>query len=181
MAGAAAGLRPTIKFSSFENLPRARRCGCAGSRKAMARWCWPATRTGASGARRRASRCRRQSSRSCSAKRPRPGEVVTWATPVSGTGITGGGSGYAALLAHGRSSVRHGTRLGDLKNKQPTHTGKDPRRVPKATVAYTKNSLFCLSQPKSKRFTPPFGVAAFRLATTYLPRFGALHAKCPSP
>ena len=27
-------------------------------------------------------------------------EVVTWATPVSGTGISGGGSGYAALLAH---------------------------------------------------------------------------------
>ena len=24
----------------------------------------------------------------------------TWATPVSGTRITGGGSGYAALLAH---------------------------------------------------------------------------------
>jgi hypothetical protein len=81
---------------------------------------------------------------------------VTSATPVSGTGITGGGSGYAALLAHGgwvlygmelgsvtlqinnqhtlgargMSSVRYGTRLGDLKEKwflcfpikHPTHT-----------------------------------------------------------
>ncbi len=28
------------------------------------------------------------------------GRDVTSATPVSGTGITGGGSGYAALLAH---------------------------------------------------------------------------------
>jgi hypothetical protein len=28
------------------------------------------------------------------------GRSVTSATPVSGTGITGGGSGYAALLAH---------------------------------------------------------------------------------
>jgi hypothetical protein len=40
-----------------------------------------------------------QSSRSWFAKRPWPGEGVTWATPVSGTRITGGGSGYAAILA----------------------------------------------------------------------------------
>jgi hypothetical protein len=26
-----------------------------------------------------------------------PGEVAIWAAPVSGTGITGGGSGYAAI------------------------------------------------------------------------------------
>ena len=56
---------------------------------------------------------------------------------------------------------------------------KAPRRVPWPTVGYTKNSLFCLSQPKSKRFTPPWGrprrapraFAAFRLATIYLPQF----------
>jgi hypothetical protein len=48
---------------------------------------------------------------------------VTWATPVSGTGITGGGSGYAALLAHAEG-VLYGMELGSvtLKNKQPTHT-----------------------------------------------------------
>jgi|LakMenEpi03Aug12_release.lakeMendotaPanAssembly.Ray.scaffolds.fasta_scaffold4672556_1 hypothetical protein len=40
---------------------------------------------------------------------------------VTGTRITGGGSGYAALLpqsasgARGRSSVLYGTRLGDLE------------------------------------------------------------------
>ena len=38
------------------------------------------------------------------------------------TGITGGGSGYAALLARGMSSVRYRTRLGDLKNKQSTES-----------------------------------------------------------
>ena len=37
--------------------------------------------------------------------------VTAWAATVSGRGITGGGSGYA----RGRSSVRYGTRLGDLK------------------------------------------------------------------
>jgi hypothetical protein len=36
----------------------------------------------------------------------------------------GGGSGYAAIWRTGRSSVRYGTRLGDLKNRQPTHTCK---------------------------------------------------------
>ena len=38
--------------------------------------------------------------RSWFAKRPRPGEGVTWAAMDSGRRITGGGSGYAALLAH---------------------------------------------------------------------------------
>jgi hypothetical protein len=33
----------------------------------------------------------------------------------SGSGITGGGPGYAAILARGRSFVRYGTRLGDLE------------------------------------------------------------------
>ena len=43
------------------------------------------------------------------------GMSSTWAAMDSGSGITGGGSEYAALLAHGRSSVRYGTRLGDLE------------------------------------------------------------------
>jgi hypothetical protein len=34
-------------------------------------------------------------------------------TVVSGTGITGGGFGYAAILAHAGGAVRY--RLGDLK------------------------------------------------------------------
>jgi hypothetical protein len=33
-----------------------------------------------------------------------------------------GGPGTPPFGARGRSSVRYGTRLGDLKNKQPTHT-----------------------------------------------------------
>jgi len=45
---------------------------------------------------------------------------VTSATPDSGTGITGGGSGYAAIWRTGMSSVRYGIWLGDLKNKHPT-------------------------------------------------------------
>jgi hypothetical protein len=41
---------------------------------------------------------------------------VTPATPVSGTGITGGGSGYIAILAHvGR--VLYGTELGSVTLK----------------------------------------------------------------
>ena len=31
--------------------------------------------------------------------------------------------------ARGRSSVQYGTRLGDLKNKQPTHTGSPVQRL----------------------------------------------------
>ena len=54
---------------------------------------------------------------------------MTPATLDSGTGITGGGSGYVAIFsiqysvifgARGMSSVRYRTRLGDLKNKQST-------------------------------------------------------------
>jgi hypothetical protein len=44
---------------------------------------------------------------------------AAWAATVSGTGITGGGSGHAAILAHAGGvcvcSVRYETRLGDLK------------------------------------------------------------------
>ena len=73
-----------------------------------------------------------QHSRSCSAKRPRPGEVVTWATPVSGGGITGGGSGYAALLAHAEG-VLYGMELGSVtlkintQNTLKTHTAQTGR------------------------------------------------------
>jgi len=70
----------------------------------------------------------------CSAKpeRPRPGEVWTWAAMDSGTRITGGGSGYAALLAHAGGAL-YGTELGSVTlkrmgffcfpNKHSTHTG----------------------------------------------------------
>ena len=45
-----------------------------------------------------------------------------WATPVSGTGITGGGSGYAALLAHAEG-VLYGMELGSVTLKINTqHT-----------------------------------------------------------
>ena len=37
----------------------------------------------------------------------------TWAAPVSGRGITGGGSGYAAILAHA-GGVLYGTELGSV-------------------------------------------------------------------
>ena len=46
-----------------------------------------------------------------------PGEVWTWAAPVSGTGITGGGSGYAALLAHAEGAL-YGTELGSVTLKR---------------------------------------------------------------
>ena len=70
----------------------------------------------------------------CSAKpeRPRPGEVWTWAAMDSGSRITGGGSGYAALLAHAGGAL-YGTELGSVTlkrisffcfpNKHSTHTG----------------------------------------------------------
>ena len=41
---------------------------------------------------------------------------MTSATPVSGTGITGGGSGYAALLAHA-GWVLYGMELGSVTLK----------------------------------------------------------------
>ena len=41
---------------------------------------------------------------------------MIWATPVSGTGITGGGSGYAALLAHAEG-VLYGMELGSVTLK----------------------------------------------------------------
>jgi hypothetical protein len=44
------------------------------------------------------------------------GRCVTSATPVSGTGITGGGSGYAALLAHA-GWVLYGMELGSVTLK----------------------------------------------------------------
>jgi hypothetical protein len=40
----------------------------------------------------------------------------TWAAPVSGRGIKGGGSGYAALLAHA-GGVLYGTELGSVTLK----------------------------------------------------------------
>ena len=57
-----------------------------------------------------------QSSRSWFAKRPRPGEVVTWAASDSGSRNTGGGSGYAALLAHAEG-VLYGMELGSVTSK----------------------------------------------------------------
>jgi len=70
-------------------------------------------------------------------KRPRPEEVVTWAALDSGTGITGGGSGYAALLAHAGGAL-YGTELGSV------------------TLKRTRIGFFCfqikqlLQSPKSK-------------------------------
>ena len=58
-----------------------------------------------------------QSSRSCFAKSPRPGEVWTWAAPVSGTGNTGGGSRYAAILAHAGGAL-YGTEFGSVTLKR---------------------------------------------------------------
>ena len=46
-------------------------------------------------------------------QRPRPGEGWTWAALDSGTGITGGGSGYAAILAHAERAL-YGTELGSV-------------------------------------------------------------------
>ena len=49
---------------------------------------------------------------------------MTSATPDSGMGITGGGSGYAALLAHAGGAL-YGTELGSVTlkiNNQHTHT-----------------------------------------------------------
>ena len=40
-----------------------------------------------------------------------------------------GGPGTPPFGARGRSSVRYGTRLGDLKNKHSTHTHDEPRPV----------------------------------------------------
>jgi hypothetical protein len=42
---------------------------------------------------------------------------VTWATPVTGRGITGGGSGYAVLLAHAEG-VLYGMELGSVTLKR---------------------------------------------------------------
>ena len=47
---------------------------------------------------------------------PRDRDLGRWATPVSGTGITGGGSGYAALLAHAEG-VLYGMELGKINNQ----------------------------------------------------------------
>ena len=70
---------------------------------------------------------------------------MTSATPDSGRRITGGGSGYAALLAHGMSSVRYGIRLGDLKNKQPKHTESNKPfirfGVPKVFLRIARKSI----------------------------------------
>jgi hypothetical protein len=44
-------------------------------------------------------------------------ELWTWAAPVSGTGITDGGSGYAALLAHAEGAL-YGTELGSVTLKR---------------------------------------------------------------
>ena len=41
----------------------------------------------------------------------------TWAAPVTGTGITDGGSGYAAHLAHA-GGVLYGTELGSVTLKR---------------------------------------------------------------
>ncbi len=49
--------------------------------------------------------------------RLRPGEAWTWAAPVSETGITGGGSGYAAILAHAEGAL-YGTELGSVTLKR---------------------------------------------------------------
>jgi hypothetical protein len=73
---------------------------------------------------------------------------VTSATPDSGTGITGGGSGYAAIWRTGMSSVRYGIWLGDLKNKHPTererffHTGVRRRKY---KLGQTKQILGLIS------------------------------------
>jgi hypothetical protein len=55
---------------------------------------------------------------------------------------------------------------------------KAPRACSLPTMGKVKHSFFGLSQPKSKYFTPPWGpeifacgnLAAFRLATIYLPQ-----------
>ena len=44
-------------------------------------------------------------------------EGVTWAAMDSGTGITGGGSGYAAMLAHAEGAL-YGTELGSVTLKR---------------------------------------------------------------
>ena len=63
-------------------------------------------------------------------KRPRTGEGCD----LGNSGVWEGDYGWGVRVrrpfgARGRSSVRYGTRLGDLKNKQSTHTGFFANRV----------------------------------------------------
>jgi hypothetical protein len=91
--------------------------------------------------------------------------------------------------ARGMSSVRYRTRLGDLKNKQINRLEKTPRRVPCPMVGHLKHSFFGLSQPKSKRFTPPWGPEIFacgnlnehiRICAAERPSLFLASAHCPS-
>ena len=70
---------------------------------------------------------------------------MTSATPVLGQGLRVGGPGTPPFGARGMSSIRYGTWLGDLKNKQPTHTPQNRLfRVPAkkhTTVFYLYTAL----------------------------------------
>ena len=111
--------------------------------------------------------------------------------------LSAGHSGHAPCLPFSLSEVDTFLRLSSQARSLPSLSTRSsvarqirpPRRVPWPSVGYTKNSLFCLSQPKSKRFTPPWGPEIFaggnlnehiRICAAERPSLFLASAHCPS-
>ena len=95
-------------------------------------------------------------------------ETATWGgcdlgnSGVWAPGLRVGGPSTPPFGARGRSSVRNGTRLGDLKNKQSTHTQEHTELRSKPTDAL--HQYVSLYNHKNKHLAPTYSLSLRYLA-----------------